>query len=471
MPRCQFLLSVVSVVVLVLAATFCSAADKDVNVILLVADDLRADVLGAYGSKQCRTPNLDQLAKEGVIFTRAVCPNPLCVPSRAEILTGCSSLRMPGLATGKLDSSLVTWPAAMKDSGYRTCYVGKWHTSGRPLQHGYDETRGLFAGGGGKLWKEQVDHNGRPVTGYRGWVFQSGDGQIEPEHGIGLTPDISRRFAEAAISLVKEPRHEPFFLHVNFTAPHDPLLMPPGYEHKYEPREVSLPRNFAAAHPFDHGNLMGRDELLLPFPRTKADVQAELAVYYAVVEHLDEQIGRVIDALKQSGRWEHTLVIFTADHGLAIGSHGLRGKQNMYEHTIGVPLIVRGPGIPAGTKLSAPIYLRDLYPTVCELAGVQIPETVEAKSHAGVIRGAADRVHDEVYTHFAAVQRAIRTDRWKLIHYPQLDRTQLFDLQADGDELHDLFGEERHAAVAAELRQKLNAWRKEMSDDRVPPRR
>jgi len=435
------------------------------NILLLVADDLRADVLGAYGSQQCRTPNLDKLAARGVVFTRAVCPFPLCVPSRAEILTGCSSIRIPALAGGKIDPALVAWPAAMKEAGYRTVYTGKWHTQGRPSQLGYSETRGLYSGGGGHLWKEQTDHNGRSVTGYRGWVFQSDDGKmIEPEKGVGLTPDISRLFADAAISLIEEKRDQPFFLHVNFTAPHDPLLMPPGYEKKYDPRQIVLPSNFAAEHPFDHGNLKGRDELLLPFPRTRNDVQNELAVYYAVVEHLDEQIGRVVAALKSSGQWKNTILILTADHGLAIGSHGLRGKQNMYEHTIGVPLIVCGPGIPAGKRLAAPIYLRDLYPTVCELAGVSIPKSVEAKSQAAVLRGTAEGVHDEVYTYFMNFQRAIRTDRWKLIHYPHLARDQLFDLAADPDELHDLSADSQHNTVLANLRQKLNAWRKSVVD-------
>ena len=443
----------------------CHGAERPPNVVLLVADDLRADILGAYGGKQCRTPNLDQLAARGVLFARAVCPFPLCVPSRAEILSGCSSLRWPELATGNLDPELVPWPAAMKQAGYDTIYVGKWHTRGRPSLHGYSQTRGLYAGGGGTLHREQTDHNGRRVTGYRGWVFQSEDGKTtEPEKGIGLTPDISRHFADAAIEVIEEQPRRPFFLHVNFTAPHDPLLMPTGYQGKYDPRHITLPANFAAEHPLDHGNLKGRDELLLPFPRTRADVQAELAVYFAVVEHLDGQIGRIVAALHQAGQWENTILVFTADHGLAIGSHGLRGKQNMYEHTIGVPLIVCGPGVPAGQRRTAPIYLRDLYPTVCELAGVPIPKTVEAKSHAAVIRGTAERVHKEVYTYFMGFQRAIRTERWKLIHYPHLKREQLFDLVADPDERSDLAADPRHSATLAGLRQKLADWRNNASD-------
>ena len=457
-----------AVLAAVLPALFpvpCGAADRRPNVVVLVADDLRADVIGAYGGKQCRTPNLDKLASEGIVFTRAVCPYPLCVPSRAEILTGCSSLRLPELATGRLDPALVTWPSAMQAVGYHTCYVGKWHTQGRPSGHGYRECRSLFAAGGGHLWKEQADHNGRSVTGYRGWVFQSEDGKsLEPQRGVGLTPDISRRFADAANSLIEEKRKEPYFLHVNFTAPHDPLLMPPGYDRKYDPRQVTLPGNFSPEHPFDHGNLKGRDELLLPFPRTEADVQNELAVYFAVVEHLDENVGRIVQALKESGQWEHTILVFTADHGLAIGSHGLRGKQNMYEHTIGVPLIMCGPGIPAGKRLDAPIYLRDLYPTICELATVPIPQTVEARSRAKVIQGAEAGSDEEVFTYFASFQRAIRNDRWKLIHYPAIQRNQLFDLKTDPAEVRDLSSDPQHFKVIGELRQKLNAWRRSVND-------
>jgi arylsulfatase A-like enzyme len=434
------------------------------NVLVLVADDMRPDAVAALGNKQVRTPQLDRLASQGAVFTRAVCPHPVCVPSRAEMLTGCCSLKHPSLAAGKLEPALVTWPAAMKAAGYHTCYVGKWHTGGRPSQHGYAETRALFAGGGGRLWKEQTDHAGRPVTGYRGWVFQSDDGQIEPQHGVGLTPDISRRLADAAISLIDQVQDRPWLLHVNFTAPHDPLLVPPGYEGKYDPLALPLPKNFAPAHPFDHGNLKGRDELLFSFPRTKEEVQRELAAYYAVIEHLDEQIGRIVQTLDRSGQRENTMVIFTSDHGLALGSHGLRGKQNMYEHTLGVPLIVCGPEIPAGKRLAAPIYLRDLYPTVCELAGVAVPPTVESHSHAQVLRGRAERVHREVYAHFAGVQRAIRTDRWKLIHYVHLSRDQLFDLTADPHELCDLSERPEHAAILAELRGKLDTWRRAQRD-------
>ncbi len=191
---------------------------------------------------------------------------------------------------------------------------------------------------------------------------------------------------------------------------------------------------------------------------------ADLAVYYAVVSHMDRQIGRILDALRETDQEKRTIVIFTSDHGLAMGSHGLRGKQNMYEHTIGVPLILSGPGIPRGKRFDAQVYLRDLYPTVCDLIGVDVPEAVEGKSFAPVLSGRTRSVHEQVFGYFRSSQRMIRTDRWKLIHYPQIDRFQLFDLRADPFELRDVVADADHASTLADLQSKLKRWRKTMGD-------
>jgi len=435
------------------------------DVLFILTDDQRPDTVGALGNEHIATPSLDLLAGEGSAFTRAVCANPICTPSRAEILTGRSGFRNGVVDFGqKIDPRLTTFARAMRAGGYETWYVGKWHNSGRPSTHGYEQAIGLFAGGGGKWWKDRVDHHGRPVTGYRGWVFQTDDGRKFPDRGVGLTAEISAKFADAAIEVIGRRRERPVFLHVNFTAPHDPLLTPPGYANKYDPATIPPPGNFLPEHPFDHGNFRGRDERMLPWPRTERDVREDLAVYYAVISHMDEQIGRIVAALKAAGRWENTIVVFTSDHGLAMGSHGLRGKQNMYEHTVGVPMIFRGPGIPRGRRFDAQMYLRDVYPTVCELAGVPIPASVEARSLAPVLRGELESVREQVFCHFRDVQRMIRTDRWKLIHYPKIARWQLFDLVTDGLERHDLSTDPRHAAVLADLQTRLKAMQRQLGD-------
>ena len=457
-------------VALQLACGFARPANtaRPPNVLFLLTDDQRPDTIHALGNATIDTPHLDALVRAGTTFTRAVTAHPLCYPSRAEILTGCTGFTN-GLPYGSgLNPKLVLWPEAMRRAGYHTCYTGKWHTPGKPTTRGYDLSRGLYAGGGGAENTPALDPRGRAITGYRGWVFQEDDGRKYPERGVGLTPDISRRFADAAIEFLTSRRaakdERPFFLHVNFTAPHDPRLLPPGYETRYDPAKMTLPANFKPEHPFDHGNARGRDEVLLPFPRTPEDIRTELAVYYALISDLDSQVGRVLATLEVSGEAENTIVIYSSDHGLALGSHGLTGKQNMYEHTIGVPLVMRGPGIPKNVRNPAQCYLRDLYPTVCELAGVPVPDTVEATSVAPVLRGEKQQIHDAVVTYFADSQRAIRTDRFKLIRYPKINREQLFDVVNDPDELRNLASDPAHAATVAELRTRLAAWQRDQHD-------
>ena len=449
------------------ASTQAADALRKPNVLLIVSDDQRPDTIAALGNSHIQTPHLDRLVREGTAFTRAVSPNPICVSSRAEMLTGCTSFTNgEALAGGALKPTLTRFAQAFQAAGYRTCYTGKWHTRGKPSDHGYDETAGLYMGGGGREITHPLDWAGRPVTGYRGWVLQDEAGNKFPERGVGLTPHISADFADAAIGYLRRQNSigKPFFLHVCFAAPHDPLLMPPGYAGKYERERLPLPKNFASEHPLDHGNFRGRDELLFAWPRTPKETLGELAVYYAVISHMDEQIGRMLKALEETGQSENTLVVFTADHGLAIGSHGLRGKQNMYEHTLGVPLLMRGPGVPKSKRVEGQVYLRDIYPTVCQLAGVPIPASVESKSFVPLLTGESKEIHPHIFAYFRDVQRAIRTDRWKYIRYPQVNREQLFDLAADPLELKDLSADPARADVLRDLRGKLAVWQRSAHD-------
>jgi choline-sulfatase len=446
------------------AAAETTSGPRRPNVLVLVADDMRPDVIGALGHPQVKTPVLDALIRAGTVFRRASCANPVCVPSRAEMLSGRTSFKNGFYAKGALSNDgPPVWAQTMRLGGYRTYYVGKWHTAGRPSTRGYDEAVGLYAGGT-RPEKPQVDHAGRVVTGYVGWVFQTDDGKKFPERGIGLTPTISADFADAAIEVIRRKHKAPFFLHVNFTAPHDPRLLPPGFAKNYPADRIQLPKNFRAEHTFDHGNLKGRDEKLLAFPRRPEEARAEIAAYYAVIEHLDQQIGRILAALQAAGLADDTLVIFTSDHGLALGSHGLVGKQNMYEHTINVPLIFRGPGIAKGQTRMADCYLRDLYPTVCELGGMTPPKDLDGRSLVPVLRGGKDAIYPFITGYFADTQRMIRQGRWKYIAYPAAGREQLFDLQADPDELRDLSADPKHANQRNELRAQLRRWLEEQGD-------
>ena len=436
------------------------------NILLIVTDDQRPDTIGR--SDIVQTPNLDRLMARGTTFTRAIAAYPICHVSRAEILTGCPAFHAlshyPGAA---INPKLTTWANAFHTAGYQTWLTGKWHNDGQPRTRGYDETRGLFTAGGAppsKKGEKLLDPKGREITGYVGWTFKSNDGNPELDKGVGLTPNISERFADAAIDFIGRKHEQPFFLHLCFTAPHDPRLMPGGYEDRYDPAKTALPKNFAPQHPFDHGNLNGRDELLLPKPLDPAQVREELATYHAIISHMDAQIGRIFAALDAAQLTDSTLIIFTSDQGLALGSHGLLGKQNEYDHTEGVPLVMAGPGVPSHQTRDAQCYLRDLFPTACELAGIGIPRSVEGTSLASTFTDPHHPVHPFLVGYFTDTQRMIRTGQWKLIEYPQIKRRQLFDIVLDPDEMHDRSTDPAFQPRKEELSPLLHHWLSEHDD-------
>ena len=191
---------------------------------------------------------------------------------------------------------------------------------------------------------------------------------------------------------------------------------------------------------------------------------AERPNYYAVIDHTDREIGRILGALEQSGELANTIIIYSSDHGVSVGSHGLREKQNMCEHSVNVPLIICGPGVPEGAKSEVPVYLRELFPTSCELAGVAVPEGVEGRSFAGILKGEERSDREEVPCYFRDCQRMVREERWKLIYYPQIARFQLFDLANDPYELDDLSEDPQYGETRLGLAEKLAHWRVEVKD-------
>jgi arylsulfatase A-like enzyme len=455
-------LPLLSVFLIALLMGAADAAERP-NILLIISDDQRADTIGALGNPHIQTPTLDRLVREGTTFTRAIAAYPICHASRRELLTGRCLFRVgeKGLPPG-----VATLPGTLRKAGYRTILVGKWDSGGRPQEAGFTGTRGLFTGGGAPASARDgyVDFRGAVATGYRGYTFKDEAGIPEPEQGVGLTPDISRRFADAAIEAIGTGTNPPFFLQLAFTTPHDPLLIPPGYEHRYDPEKIPLPANFAPEHPFDHGNGGGRDEVLLPIPRPPQMVKENLAAYYAAITYMDEQIGRVLEHLARTGQLEQTIVVFTSDQGLALGSHGLMGKQNMYEHTLAVPLIVRGPGIGMGLRSAVACYLRDLFPTACDWAGTPTPEGLDAKSLTGALHGSREPLYPFLVSYFTDTQRAIRTEKWKYVIYPKAGREQLFDLEHDPNELHDLSAKPDQAGRKAKLLAQLRRWLAEHGD-------
>ena len=425
------------------------------NILLIVSDDQRPDTIHALGNAVIDTPHLDRLVTRGTAFTRAYAGYPICHVSRAQILTGTHAFKaLPKYPGGAIDPQLATLAGTFQKEGYHTCYTGKWHNDGHPMQRGYTTTSGLYSSGGSKGSPQpETDERGRPLTGYRGWTFKNANNKTELGKGVGLQADNSRHIADGAIQAIQTaPKDKPWLVHVNFAFPHDPRQWPAGMKNRYDPAQMPLPANFAAQHPFDHGNIDGRDEQLLPTPRTETAVREELALYYAMITDLDTQLGRILATLPSP---EETIILFTADQGLSLGSHGLLGKQNQYEHSIRSPLILCGPGLPKNERSSALVTLHDLFPTLCDLSDIAIPSTVTGKSLAPLLRHQSDRVHDFVTGMFTDTQRMICDVRWKFVLYPQVGREQLFDLQNDPHELHDLSADAALAPRRDGLKRKL----------------
>lgn len=428
-----------------------AAAPKPPNVLFLFSDDQRADTIAALGNKHIQTPNLDKLTQQGTVFTRAYCmgaqQGAVCVPSRAMLMSGRTLFHV----NTKLEDQ-PTWPEAFAKAGYTTFMTGKWHNERPSARRAFQEGRNVFFGGMGEPYKLPVES-----------FMKDGVTTSRPsgKHSVEL-------FADTASDFLKNQKGEkPFLCYVAFNAPHDPRLAPKEYHERYDPAKLPLPANFLPVHPFNSGDLIGRDERLAPWPRTPEVVRQHLADYYASITFLDAQVGRVLTVLKESGQYDNTLIVFTSDHGLAIGSHGLFGKQNLYDHSMHSPLIMAGPGIGAGKSSDALCYLLDLFPTLGELCAVPAPEGSEGKSLAPVLAGKEKATRNVIFTAYTRVNRAIRDDRWKLIVYPQIHKTQLFDLKNDPGETKDLASDPAHADEVTRLT-KLLADEQKKAGDTLP---
>jgi arylsulfatase A-like enzyme len=342
-------------------------------------------------------------------------------------------------------------PEVLAENGYTTFATGKWHNKEESFLRGFQKGKAIFFGG-------MSDHTKVPV------VDLCPDGKLVNKR-IGKKFS-SELFTNAAIEFLENYQDDkPFFAYVAFTAPHDPRNPPVKYRRMYYENRPPLPKNFMPQHPFDNGHMVGRDESLAAWPRTEDVVRDQLAEYYGLITHLDEHIGRILRALEHSDHAENTIIIYAADHGLAVGSHGLLGKQNIYEHSMGCPLIFAGPGIPKGKFTRAFSYLLDIFPTVCSLTGIPAPSSVEGMDLKPIWEGKKKKVRDSVFLSFSKIQRSVRNERWKLIRYPKIDHTQLFDLKNDPHELHNLAENPSQADRVKKMLRLLARYQQKMGDD------
>lgn len=400
------------------------------NVLFLFTDDQRAGTIHALGNEQIQTPTLDELARRSFVFENAYCLGAnqpaVCTPSRNMLLSGRAYFRWEGPLAPATDA---TFPAVLKAAGYETYHHGKRGNTALKIQ-------------------EQFDIN----------KYLKND---EAERKSG---EPGKEIAEQAIAFLKSRKADrPFFMYLAFGNPHDPRVAADEYHQPYKSVKIPLPANFLPLHPFDNGEQLVRDEQLAPWPRTPEVIQEHLNDYYATITGLDYRLGQIVQTLKDVGEYDNTIMVFSSDHGLALGSHGLMGKQNLYEHSMKSPLLFAGPGIKPG-KSQALVYLLDIFPTVCELVNAPVPVKLDGKSLRPIIRQEKTAVRDTLFLAYRDLQRAIRNEKWKLIRYPQIDKTQLFDLEHDPAEMHDLAAQPEQTDRVRSLLANLADWQCELGD-------
>src|SRR6056297_1052469 len=369
----------------------CSSAEKaekdtkHPNVLFFFAVDQRADALGCAGNPYIKTPHIDKLAETGVRFSNAYVMGghhgAICAPSRAMLMSGKSLFHVYDVLNG-----VKTMPMHFAEAGYETFGTGKWHNEKSAFEASFQHGENVFLGG-------MSDHFQTPVRNL------GADGKLSEPELKSFSTDL---FADAALNFIQGyatgKKENPFFCYISFTAPHDPRSPREDHIGMYSGKAMPLPGNFMDLHPFEFDNLNIRDETLGPWPRTPEMVKASLADYYALITHIDERVGEIISELEESGLFENTIVVYAADNGLAVGSHGLLGKQNLYEHSTKVPIIISGPGISKNNVTDALVYLFDIYPTLAQLCGLPVPEGIDGENLNPVIRGEKDNVREALYT-------------------------------------------------------------------------
>ena len=467
------------------------------NIVFLYADDFAYWAINALGNEIIQTPNLDKLVAQGVSFSNAFnmggWNGAICIASRSMLISGRSIWKANEInrqwGEGNTAAHSQTWGRLMSNAGYNTFATGKWHIQADPEQV-FEETVNINPGG------MPPDH----LTGTPGLYDEVREAYANGEDFYALLPPgYNRPLSETDDSwTASDPVHngywtdgthwsevqrgdainfidaasrseDPFFLYLAFNAPHDSRQSPKEFLDLYPLEDIPLPENWLPEYPYldEMGDLrVMRDEMLGPVPRTPYAIRTHIREYYAIISHLDAQIGMILQALEEKELMDNTYIFFTGDNGLSVGQHGLLGKQNMFDHSIHVPLLAAGPDLPSGTEVSSDIYLQDIMATSLSLAGIEKPDFVDFNSFLNLANGVASELPlpNGVYGAYMDTQRMIRKDGFKLILYPRNRELLLFDLNADPLEMNDLSEKPQYAAKVRNLFEGLLSLQAQMED-------
>lgn len=407
------------------------------NILLIFTDDQKWNTIGSLGNQEIHTPNLDKLSEQSFVFRNAYCfggnTGAVCIPARNMLMSGQVFFRfeqdkrlhekqgMKRRAPWYTNPEWPSIPKSMKLAGYETFYREKSGSANSPdVREQFDHKKDIHM--------VNALRTGRPAKG----------------------------IVDDAITFMANGRNmqKPFFMYLGFPCPHDPRWALKRFRDLYDPEKLSITPNYAPVHNWDIGDMTIRDECLEQWPRNQDAIKRHLHDYYSVISSMDYDIGRLMNAVDSLQLKESSIIVFSSDQGLALGDHGLMGKQNIYEGTMKVPLLVRGPDIPAG-KSDTFAYIHDIFPTLCEMGGAPVPSGLDGKSLWGVIQGKTRKVRDHVILAYKNSQRAVRISNWKYIHYPQIGQAMLFNLAVDPYETNNLVEEQEYSAKVRSMKKVL----------------
>jgi arylsulfatase A-like enzyme len=459
------------------------------NILLILSDDHAKKAIGCYGNTDIRTPGLDRLAQEGMRFEHALTPNSFCTPSRAAVLTGKYSHKN-GVThlNQEFDGSQQTFPKLLQAGGYETSLFGKWHLLSRPT--GFDHYCVMKMQG--------MPVNPTVFEPQHEWISWREDKKLCFKGGRKLAGYNNDVMTDQALDWLKNRKgDEPFCMLLHPKPPHAPYHPPKKYEDFL--MEVTIPEpstlldDYEGRTPEAIQDIMNANRIILgpAFQKhrkqlekenpnitrnelTRAMYQEYIKGYYRLVKSVDDNVGRVLDYLDESGLAENTLVIYTSDQGFSLGEHGMYNKQWMYEGPLHQPLLVRYPGvIKAGVVHESMVNHVDLAPTLLQFAGLPVPDDMQGHSLKPILEGKAKKVRDASYYHFYShgarlpEMIGVRTDRYKLIHYPGMKgrcQWELFDLKNDPDEMENRAASPEYKAVRERMLAELRKLIEELDD-------
>ena len=472
------------------------------NLLFIFTDEQRYDSLACYGNTQIEMPNLNRLADQSVVFDQAYVTQPLCTPARASIMTGlwphaigCTELNVP------IPNEARCLPELVSPGQYATGYHGKWHLGDEVFaQHGFEDWCSTEDGyarhfGAGR------DPEAR--SSYHHWLLAKG---IEPNNGEMFTRGEAARLpeehgkpaflAESASRFIREHADHPWMLYVNFLEPHMPFFGP--RDDQYDPETIPLPPNFdhppTQREPLKHRLLQrfyeehGHSGLPL---KTEADWRRMIAHYWGLCSLVDTHAGRILDAVRETGQWDDTIIVFTSDHGDMMGSHRMLAKTVMYEESTRVPLLIKMPGQARQGRVCGPVSHIDLVPTLLDLMEQRVPESLPGRSLGGLM-GEGEAVSDrEVFIEqegpdsgagmkalmemglaspeevksavTAPVRTVVTPEGWKLCHSARGEH-ELYNLREDPYEMRNLADDPAEAERVRSLTGRIEAWQRRQGD-------